>query len=441
VGAFDAWYLTEVKKIISLFFTVIWAWESAQASIDVQTVDQSQSFGYESIEDIHLHDSRIQDYNQWILSAGVAYDDRPFILNSSDNVKRVSNIISSFDVVNYGGAMKIGDLLSVGLTSAVVGAGWGANGNTYWAPEDTTLRLKWTFLSGHHWGFGLQPFVTLPTGNGNYYLSDGGFGAGGMLSFAFETPTFSGLLSGGYRYNNQAIDNTYQTLDYTQKVITEVGGQYRFSDRWSLNSEFKRDWLVAVGSSVNPNSLFIGPRYAYSRGVGIFGGVAFGNPLIDNDSNDYRIMAGIKFTRPEEPRKPAPPPVVKHCYPKDITPAPIVFTVRFRHNEAISISQDILNKIAAAVKQLGDKFSRVLVVGHTSLVGTPQYNKNLSYRRAESVRALIIKSGMPAKEVWSDGRGLEEPLVKLEKTEADQALNRRVEIKVEYKSKWDQICD
>ena len=427
----------------NLFLFILLFSGLAQAGVDIQNVDQSQSFGYETLEDIHLHDPHIQDYHQWLLTAGFSYVNRPLTLNSTDNSRRITNIINSYDVLNYGGAMKIGDLLSISLTSAVVATNWSANGNTYWSPEDTSLRLKWTFLTGDHWGLGLQPFVTLPTGNSSYFLSDSGFGAGGLLSFAFEVPKFSATFSGGYSYNNKAIDNSYQTIDYTQKVLTEVGGQFRFNDKWSLSGEFKRDWLVAIGSSINPNSFFVGPRYAYSPSLGIFGGVAFGNPLIDSESSDYRIMTGLKFTRPEEPRRPAPvpAPVVKHCLPKDVTPAPVVLTVRFRHNEAVSISKDVLNKIASAVKKMGDKFSRILVVGHTSLVGKSAYNKSLSYRRAESVRSLIIQSGMPAKEVWSDGRGMDEPLVKPEKTEADQAQNRRVEIKVEYKQKWEQVCE
>lgn len=423
--------------VLGTFFSSLSA-----AYVNVQSFDQSQSFGYESLEDIHLTDSRIPDFKEYILTAGFSYNDRPLVLENSSSTARIRNIIDSFDVVHFGGAYRFSDTVSLGLTSAVVNVNW-TNAASQWALEDTNLRLKWTFLQGSHWGVGVQPFAVLPTGNGPDYLSDGGgVGLGALLSLAFEVDDLSFTAGGGYRWAFSGVDQSYSSLDYTQRAITEVGGGYRFAEHWILLGEFKREWPTAISGAVNPNNLFIGPRYAISKSLGGFAGMAFGNPIQDADSNDYRVLVGLKYSPQPDPPKPPPEKVlVKKCVRQDVTPKPVVYTVRFAHNEAVSLSNDLLAQITKSVKDLGSKFSRVAVVGHTSLVGTAQYNKALSYRRADAIKNFIVKSGMKPSEVWADGRGLEEPLVSPEKSEIDEALNRRVEIRIEYKQEFKTVCE
>jgi outer membrane protein OmpA-like peptidoglycan-associated protein len=71
----------------------------------------------------------------------------------------------------------------------------------------------------------------------------------------------------------------------------------------------------------------------------------------------------------------------------------------------------------------------ILVIGHTDAVGAGQYNDKLSLRRAERVRAELIRRGIPEDNITVEGRGKREPLV----TTADgiaEPKNRRVEINV-----------
>ena len=71
----------------------------------------------------------------------------------------------------------------------------------------------------------------------------------------------------------------------------------------------------------------------------------------------------------------------------------------------------------------------VIVIAHTDRVGSEKSNDQLSLRRAESVKSLLIEIGIPESIIQAAGRGENEPLVPT-KDGVAETLNRRVEIKV-----------
>lgn len=71
--------------------------------------------------------------------------------------------------------------------------------------------------------------------------------------------------------------------------------------------------------------------------------------------------------------------------------------------------------------------SEVMVIGHTDRVGSLQSNDELSKKRADSIRELLIQSGVPADKLEAVGRGERDPLVATE-DEVEEPKNRRVEI-------------
>lgn len=74
---------------------------------------------------------------------------------------------------------------------------------------------------------------------------------------------------------------------------------------------------------------------------------------------------------------------------------------------------------AEAKKIIADAVSRakaagaktISVTGFTDRSGSPQYNLGLSVRRAESVRAEMVRQGIPASAITIEGRGEADPLV------------------------------
>ena len=70
----------------------------------------------------------------------------------------------------------------------------------------------------------------------------------------------------------------------------------------------------------------------------------------------------------------------------------------------------------------------ITLVGHTDVRGDDVYNDRLSLRRAETVKAFLIKElGIPAALLSVEGHGKRELLFS-GTAEEDHALNRRVEV-------------
>lgn len=71
----------------------------------------------------------------------------------------------------------------------------------------------------------------------------------------------------------------------------------------------------------------------------------------------------------------------------------------------------------------------VMVEGHTDSVGSEEYNKSLSERRADTVARTLISSGVNNRLVRSKGFGENRPIASND-TESGRQRNRRVEIVV-----------
>jgi OOP family OmpA-OmpF porin len=67
-----------------------------------------------------------------------------------------------------------------------------------------------------------------------------------------------------------------------------------------------------------------------------------------------------------------------------------------------------------------------LVAGHTDAKGNARYNKQLSLRRAESVKRFLVANGLEASRLDIVGYGSEQLLTP---DQPEDAQNRRVEIR------------
>jgi outer membrane protein OmpA-like peptidoglycan-associated protein len=102
-------------------------------------------------------------------------------------------------------------------------------------------------------------------------------------------------------------------------------------------------------------------------------------------------------------------------------PRPVTFTIFFLFDSATELAPES----AATVQKLKAVLAtwpapRLVVVGHTDLAGTQEFNDRLSMHRAQTVAAFLIKQGIPARQIETAGRGKREPLVPT----ADGAPNR-----------------
>jgi outer membrane protein OmpA-like peptidoglycan-associated protein len=133
---------------------------------------------------------------------------------------------------------------------------------------------------------------------------------------------------------------------------------------------------------------------------------------------------------------PAPAPEVVYV-PAPVVPRKIILdeaTLHFANGKAILSPEgrEAVNKVASELKEVKAPY-QVLVIGHTSRVGTAAFNLRLSKHRAAAVAKVLEEAGIPAADIHSEGMSFSQPRVK-EITKADQAMNRRVEIEIKTKA-------
>jgi outer membrane protein OmpA-like peptidoglycan-associated protein len=92
--------------------------------------------------------------------------------------------------------------------------------------------------------------------------------------------------------------------------------------------------------------------------------------------------------------------------------------------EILPVSEEILQKALNTLVYYKDM--EVEIAGHTDNVGKKAYNKKLSEKRAESVKAWLVAKGINSKRITTKGYGLEKPIAS-NKTEEGRTKNRRIE--------------
>lgn len=153
---------------------------------------------------------------------------------------------------------------------------------------------------------------------------------------------------------------------------------------------------------------------------------------------------------PKKAVKPAPAPVAKPAAPAitedksiqqvaavtkkadNVTVLSFKEPINFRSNseELDDSSNARIKQVASALKQYPD--TSIRVVGHTDSTGDPNYNVDLSQRRAKAVAMALVDEGVAADKVSFIGHGATKPIA-TNKTREGRAKNRRVELEVTNK--------
>ncbi len=100
--------------------------------------------------------------------------------------------------------------------------------------------------------------------------------------------------------------------------------------------------------------------------------------------------------------------------------------VKFKFNSAEILKES--DEILGAVKTVLDQhpeITKLRIEGHTDNVGSADYNKQLSGRRAASVTKWLTDHGIKKERLASQGFGKDEP-IDTNDTDAGRANNRRV---------------
>jgi len=97
------------------------------------------------------------------------------------------------------------------------------------------------------------------------------------------------------------------------------------------------------------------------------------------------------------------------------------------------ISAGETEKLKNNIEHLKSTNSTIELHGHTSKLGTIEVNKKLSLARAEYIKKLLVKAGIPAENITTYGHHYSLPAVE-EKDDKSRTMNQRVEIVVKNNS-------
>jgi len=99
--------------------------------------------------------------------------------------------------------------------------------------------------------------------------------------------------------------------------------------------------------------------------------------------------------------------------------------------DSVSLNQageQVLDQMVARINALRE-LEVVIAVGHTDHIGSDEYNQRLSERRAEAVKTYLVRKGIAASSIRTEGKGKTMPIAS-NATREGRAQNRRVEIEI-----------
>ena len=101
----------------------------------------------------------------------------------------------------------------------------------------------------------------------------------------------------------------------------------------------------------------------------------------------------------------------------------------FNHSDSYEPIEALLDELAEFIKSYPDDLFEIS--GHLDERASYMYSIKLDKERADYIRGLLIdKYGIPSSMLISVGKNANEPYIRGAKTEAEQELNRRVEIRI-----------
>jgi outer membrane protein OmpA-like peptidoglycan-associated protein len=104
-----------------------------------------------------------------------------------------------------------------------------------------------------------------------------------------------------------------------------------------------------------------------------------------------------------------------------------VMNVYFAHDGIDPISYEGIRNLIMMMKN--SPTMKVEISGHTDSKGSDGYNQNLSLRRAQAVRNIMVKAGADANRITAEGYGKSKP-IETNDTMEGRRMNRRIEFRI-----------
>lgn len=143
----------------------------------------------------------------------------------------------------------------------------------------------------------------------------------------------------------------------------------------------------------------------------------------------------VPMAAPAPAPAPAAAPAPAPARPPAPAPAPVASKVTYAADAFFDFDKAVLKPEGKAkLDDLAGKVSGialevVIAVGHTDSTGAAGYNQKLSNKRAEAVKAYLVSKGIESNRIYTEGKGLSQPVAD-NATREGRAKNRRVEVEV-----------
>lgn len=243
-------------------------------------------------------------------------------------------------------------------------------------------------------------------------------------------PYFGAGLGYGWQSMNTNLRGTQH--NYNQHVGSTAGG---FAYQAMLGASLPVPWVVGLSTTVEYRFYTIAGRHRHNASAsgdlalvnGGTGDSVSGRRGSRTDFN-HSLMLGLRYEF-----NPAPPPPKVAPTTAAPAPTPVRTYLVFFDWDSSTLSDRARAIVATAARNsTSAQFTRIHINGHTDSSGSltargRNFNQALSLRRANSVKAELVRDGIASGLIAVKGYGSSQPLIPTANG-AREAQNRRVEI-------------
>ena len=192
-----------------------------------------------------------------------------------------------------------------------------------------------------------------------------------------------------------------------------LGVEYKFASHWSVAGEYTNISASSNGIKVNNDNFTVGLNYYFNE------------PSVAAAP----AVAAVAVAQAEPVAAPVAAPEVSDTWKTLLSDKPVTLkgtNFDFDSAKLRPAADGKLKEVAEFAATYQD--AKLDVSGHTDSTGSDAYNQKLSERRANAVKADLVKRGVASDRIVTEGYGEAKPVAS-NKTKAGRAENRRVEIR------------
>ena len=314
--------------------------------------------------------------------------------------------------------------------SGGAGANWLSDATTTRNGVDNTTKYKAGPAVAFALGYGLGNGIRLEgelgyrnsdVNNGNGSLGAWTFMGNGLYDFDLDLPIvpYLGVGLGAARLNADAVQTgaTSSINDSDTRFAYQgiAGAAYAINERLKLDLSYRY-----LGTTK--------PTFTDNTGASV-----------KTEYNDHAVLLSFRYefgapkpmAQPAAAPAPAPAPAPRAAPAP--APAPVAPAIQrsylvffdFDKSDITPEANRVIQQAATNAKS--GSVSRIQATGHADRAGPDRYNMALSIRRANAVKAVLVRNGIPESQIVVIGKGETEPLVPTPDG-VREPQNRRVEI-------------